>query len=133
MKCLYKSFKAFNGKLFAIMNGQRILIAECSPRIEVWKHTNELPILGKGSGIKAYKISIVFCEDDNSELKKYVDMDKLMGISSFELVTDVLKENGEEMVHMQLKNMTQTDIELYGDWTFNLDVVETNEILQKLK
>ena len=39
----------------------------------------------------------------------------------------------EEMVHMQLKNMTQTDIELYGDWTFNLDVVETNEILQKLK
>ena len=52
MKRVVKNLEAINGKMFVIMSTKRLLLFECSAKIELIEDSTHIPILGKGNIIK---------------------------------------------------------------------------------
>ena len=63
-KRLVKTLHFENGKLYAATQGRRILLAECQPKVEIYEHETDIPVLGRQSyTVKKRHISIVICSD----------------------------------------------------------------------
>lgn len=119
IKRLIKTLYLERGKLYVILEGRRILLASCEPRIEIFEHSTNVPILGKqGGSVKKHHITVVIC--GNLDFTREINEEFLQSVTSFELTADIQREDGifENIVFDKLD---VSEIDLDGDWTFEIE------------
>jgi hypothetical protein len=117
MKTLIKTLGAERGELFAVRNGQRVLLAEVKPLIRVYEHETSVPILGETRyTVKTRSFSLIICPGENTTQR--VDLDFLREVRCFDLAADISRQNGE-FERVLFNNLTPLEINLPGDWIFS--------------
>lgn len=106
------------GKLYIILEGRRILLANCEPKIEIFEHSTKVPILGKqGGSVKKHHITVVIC--GNLDFTREIDEEFLQSVTSFELTADIQREDGI-FENIAFDKLDVSEIDLDGDWTFEI-------------
>ncbi len=118
-KRLIKTLYFENGKLYVTTQGRRILLAECLPKIEIYEHVTEIPVLGRQSyTVKKRHISIVICSD--MEYTREADEKFLRTVSQFEVSADIQRADGV-FENIIFDNLYPVEIDLDVDWTFETE------------
>ena len=125
-KRLIKTLYCENGKLYSTTQGRRVLLAECVPKIEIYEHTTDIPVLGKGCVVKERHISIVLCND--MEYTRTVDVDFLRTVSRFELSADIQRTDGV-YENILFDEIYPKEIDLEDSWMFEM---ENQMLIRKL-
>ena len=127
MKRLLKTIQGENGELFALIDGNRILLANCKPSFELFEECVSVPILGTSYKVKSYKFVIVLCDD--LAYTREVSIDYFRKVKGFDLVVDIQRTDGVFEV-IKLNNIIPTEIELDGQWRF--EVTKDKELINKI-
>lgn len=126
-KRLVKTLHFENGKLYATTQGRRILLAECRPKVEIYEHETDIPVLGRQSyTVKKRHISIVICSD--MEYTRDVDEKFLRTVSQFELSADIQRVDGV-FENIIFDGLYPVEIDLDIDWIFE---TENQMLIRKL-
>ncbi len=128
MRRLIRTLECEGGKLYVTARGSRILLAQCKPKIEIVEDLQNIPILGKtGYSVRKRHFSIVLCKEPCTT--RNIDADFLRSVTGFDLSVDIQRRDGvyENVI---INNIIPTDIDLDGDWTF--DVPEQPDLTGKL-
>lgn len=126
MERLILTLPCERGELFYISAGRRILLANCTPCIEIYEHTSRVSAIG-GSGIKTIHAALALCGEP--DFTRAVDEDFLKTVDAFDLSADIQRKDGIfEVFHF--RNMQLHEINFEGEWTFELN--EKQEVLRKL-
>ncbi len=125
-KRLIKTLHFENGELYTVTQGRRVLLARCMPKIEIYEHITDVPMLGGSYAVKTWKVSIIIC--DEMDFTRSVDVDFFKTVSQYDLSADIQRADGvyEKIV---FDNLVPSVIELRGSWMFE---TENEEILKKL-
>lgn len=125
-KRLIKTLYFENGELYTVTQGRRVLLAGCAPKIEIYEHLSDVPVLGRSCAIKEWKVSIVIC--DGMDFTRRVDVDFLKTVTQFDLSADIQRTDGvyENIV---FDNLIPSEIDLSNSWVFG---TENQAILKKL-
>lgn len=128
IKRLVKTLMLENGKLFGTVGDQRVTLAYCEPRVEIYEHQQDIPVMNKRSySVKKIHAAIVLCP--TPETTRTVDAEYLSRISHFELSADTQRQDGIfEALRLDLSPL---EIDLDGDWEFEL--VGSPELIRKLR
>lgn len=127
MKRLLKTIQGENGELFALVDGNRVLLANCKSRFELFEERVDVPILGTSCKVKSYKFVIVLC--DELDYTREVSIDYLRKVRGFDLTTDIQRTDRVFEV-VKLNNIIPTEIELDGQWSF--EVTTNKELINKI-
>lgn len=126
-KRLVKTLHFENGKLYATTQGRRILLAECRPKVEIYEHETDIPVLGRQSYmVKKRHISIVICSD--MEYTRDADENFLRTVSQFELSADIQRVDGV-FENIIFDGLYPVEIDLDIDWIFE---TENQMLIRKL-
>lgn len=126
MERLLLTLPCERGELFYISAGRCVLLANCTPCIKIYEHTSYVSATG-GTGVKHIHAALALCGEP--EFTRAVDVDFLKSIDSFDLSADIQRRDGIfEVFHF--RNIQPRDIDLEGDWTFELN--EKPDVLRKL-
>lgn len=126
MKRLLLTLPCERGELFYISAGRRILLANCTPCIEIYEHSSQVSSIG-GTGVKRIYAALALCGEP--DFTRAVDEDFLKKVDSFDLSADIQRKDGVfEVFHF--RNMQLQEINFEGEWTFALN--EKQEVLRKL-
>ncbi|MDR1616679.1 MAG: hypothetical protein LBR98_06675 [Syntrophomonadaceae bacterium] len=88
MQTLIKAIEAERGELFAVRDGQRVLLAKVMPHIRIYEHETSVPILGETCyAVKIRSFSLIICPDGDTARK--VDVDFLRDVRRFDLAADI--------------------------------------------
>ena len=52
MKRLVKTLTGENGQLYTVQDGNRVLLANCIPQLEIYEEVTHIPALGAGAKVK---------------------------------------------------------------------------------
>ena len=127
MKKLIKTVEGADCKIFGIKNHQRYLIANATPRIEIYQNITSVNVLGKNtSQIKTYEFSLIICPDP--EIDSRIDCDILNDVGCFDL-TMFLKRKDDVFVPFEFRGLANFDIDQYEDWVFRVDDLEVTKEL----
>lgn len=74
-----------NGELYSILDSRRIKLADCTPKIEVYKLLSPVLILGRSCRVKQYQAALVLCDD--MDFTRHNDDKYLCAVSDFALST----------------------------------------------
>lgn len=86
---LVKTITCGNGNLYSITGGRRILLATCSPRIEITERSVNIKSIGvHGFNVKKNYITLVLCAAPG--LTRELDMDFWNTVTGFSIETDIL-------------------------------------------
>ena len=118
-KTLLKTIHLERGELYCTVNGNRCLIANCSPKLEIYENESTVSVLGKEQRIKKLEYSLVICY--NTEFTRKVDEKYLSSISSFDLKAQVQREDGVFEVCI-FNNIIPTDTWEDDNWKFEVVV-----------
>ena len=128
MEKTVKTIPLQNGKLFAIMSGNRILLYECEAEIEIVEHSAHIPALGKGRIITRRDAVLLITFE---HLPKFeVDERRLSG---FDFEGDHMKPDGSLMnlKFDRIQLLGDLDLTASGSCTFDLRC--SWEMLDRLK
>lgn len=127
IKRLVKTLRLEDGKLYGTVGDQRVTLAYCEPRVEIYEHRQDIPVMNKRSyGVKKMHAAIVLCP--TPETTRAVDAEYLSRVSRFELSADIQRQDGIfETLRLDLE---PTEIDLDGDWEFEL--IGSPELIKKL-
>ena len=118
MERLIKTISCEKGELYNIVGDKRLLLARCEPKLEIYEHSQSIPILGKRSyDVKRLHAVLVLCGEP--ELTRAVDEEYLERITRFEFVADIQRSDGV-FESMKFDNILPVEIWLDGDWTFEV-------------
>ena len=107
-----------NGELYGIVGSRRILLANCQPKVEVYEHSTRVTSIGRHSyDVKSNHAVLVLCPDP--ETTREVNAEFLQTVSQFDLRAEIQREDGVFEVIM-FENLYPNEIELGGDWEFEL-------------
>lgn len=128
IKRLIKTVKLESGKLYGTVGDQRITLAYCEPRVEIYEHRQDIPVMNnRNYGVKKIHAAIVLCP--TPETTRTVDAEYLSRISRFELSADTQRLDGIfEALRLDLSPL---EIDLDGDWEFEL--IGSPELIRKLR
>lgn len=122
MTTLIRTIDTENGKLYTISNGRRLPLADCTVKIQIYESRTNIPVLGKGSGVKKLYASLFVCGD--IEGVREITAEFLKTVSRFEATADILRQDGIfERVYFD--NIQPTEINLDGEWEFEISDIET--------
>ncbi len=115
---LVKTITCENGNLYSITDGRRILLAACSPRIEITEQSVNVKSIGvRGFSVKKNYITLVLCGTPG--LTRELDMDFWNKVTSFGLEADIQRTDGIfEKIYFD--NAIPQEIDLDGDWVFEV-------------
>lgn len=127
IKRLIRTLRLEEGKLYGTVGDQRIALACCEPRVEIYEHRQDIPVVNRHSyGVKKIHAAIVLCP--TPETTRIVDAEYLSRVSRFELSADIQRQDGIfEALRLDLE---PTEIDLDGDWTFELS--GSSELIKRL-
>lgn len=115
MKRLIKTLVGENGQLYTAQNGNRVLLANCIPQLEIYEEVAYIPALGAGAKIKKRHISLVLCGEP--ELTREVDTGFFRTVTKFDLSADFQRTDGV-FETLFFDALIPEEIDLDGDWTF---------------
>jgi hypothetical protein len=128
MRRLLKTIQLEDGKLYATIDGSRILLAECKPKIEVYEDRHKIRTIGSvGYSVKKLHITLVLC--DNMEFSREVDLELLNRISAFDLSAELQRKDGVFEV-LPFYNLLPDELDLDGEWSF--EVPKNSDVMNKL-
>lgn len=126
MKRLVKTLTGENGKLYTVQDGNRVLLANCIPQLEIYEEVTHIPALGAGAKVKKRHISLVLCGEP--ELTREVDTGFFRTVKRFDLSADFQRTDGV-FETLFFDALIPEEIDLDGDWTFL--VLDNPELLKK--
>lgn len=128
MKRVIKSLNAINGKMFVIMSAKRLLLFECSAKIELIEDSTHIPILGKGSIVKNRNAALLITFNQQPCFE--VVENELAG---FDFEGDFLRKDGiyEKLVFNNCLLDSDLDLTNGGQCRFELQC--TQSMIDKLK
>ena len=124
MKRLVKTLIGENGQLYTAQNGNRVLLANCIPQLEIYEEITPIPVKGMRGVVKKRHISLVLC----GELMREVDANFFKNSMSFDLSADFQRTDGV-FETLFFDALIPEEIDLDGDWTFL--VLDNPELLKK--
>lgn len=127
MKRLVKTLIGENGQLYTAQNGNRILLANCIPQLEIYEEITPIPVKGMRGVVKKRHISLVLCGE--LELMREVDANFFKNSMSFDLSADFQRTDGV-FETLFFDALIPEEIDLDGDWT--LEALDTPELLKKV-
>ena len=117
------------GQLYRVKDGDRFLLADCSPEIQIWVESEYVPILGELSyQLKETRLVLALCGD--MEFTQKVDRTFIRAISKFELAAGFLHKDGTTE-RFYFDNLVPKEIGLNGDWIF--DVIADQDMIRRLR
>ncbi|MEY8367550.1 hypothetical protein AALA24_02165 [Anaerovoracaceae bacterium 42-11] len=128
MEKTVKTIPLQNGKLFAIISSNRILLYECEAEIEIVEHSAYIPVLGKGRVITQRDAVLLITFE---HLPKFeVDERRLSG---FDFEGEYMKPDGSLMSLKfdRIQLLGDLDLTASGSCTFELQC--SREMLDRLK
>ena len=128
MKRLLRTIPCERGKIYYSYQGNRYLLAECEPEIEIYEESTSVPVLGSRSyGVKRLHMALAICGERSYTLECGPDV--FQPGKRFSLSADVLRQDGiYEVFHFE--DMIPEDIALDGNWVFSLN--EPPEVIRRL-
>ena len=127
IKRLIETLLLEDGELYGIVRGRRVLLARCEPKVEVYEHSTDVPVLGaQGYREKKRQIGMVLCPSPDTTRR--VDEDFLRTVTRFEVSADIQREDGI-FEKIRFDNLMPDEINLDGDWKFE---VGNNDIIKRL-
>lgn len=117
MKRLIKTLHGEQGELFCICEGRRILLSRCRPVVEILEEIQYISAIGNCGRVKSSRITVVLCREQ--DFTRAVDAAFLGTVTRFELRADIQRQDGifEQII---LDNLLPVEIDLSGDWKFEL-------------
>lgn len=115
MKRLVKTLAGENGQLYTVRNGNRMLLAQCVPKIEIYEEIAHIPALGAGAKVKKRHVSLVLCGEP--EMTREVDTEFFQKVTGFDLSADFQRTDGV-FETLFFDALIPEEIDLDGDWTF---------------
>lgn len=126
IKTLTRSIQADNGRVYACKEGRRVLISECSVKVEFYNYKAKIPILGTSqTDIKERHVHIVVGSDH--EYTRNIDTNYLSSISTFDLSFDIQREDGI-FETITCNNAIPIEIDIDDKWIF--DITNNKDILR---
>lgn len=127
-KRLVKTLLFEHGELYGIIDGRRILLARCEPRVELFEHSTDVPVLGEqGYQVKRCHIGIVLCPTPDTT--RNIDEKFLQMVTRFELSADIQRTDGI-FEKTFFDPLLPEEINIGGDWIFT--VSDQSQLLRKL-
>ena len=118
MQTLIKSISGERGKLYAITEGRRILLAEHDPKLEIYENSKRIEMIGSRSyDYKTNHVCITICGD--MDMTREVDADFLHRVTRFEFIGDFQHENGM-YERITLDNIAPIEMGAGIDWKFEV-------------
>ena len=111
MKRLVKTLTGENGQLYTVQDGNRVLLANCIPQLEIYEEVTHIPALGAGA-----------------KLTREVDTGFFRTVKRFDLSADFQRTDGV-FETLFFDALIPEEIDLDGDWTFL--VLDNPELLKK--
>lgn len=127
MKRLVKTLIGENGQLYTVQNGNRVLLANCIPQLEIYEEVTYIPALGVGAKVKKRHISLVLCGEP--ELTREVDVNFFKEAMRFDLSADFQRTDGV-FETLFFDALIPEEIDLDGDWIFW--VQDNQQVLKRL-
>lgn len=115
MKILVKTKRVENGKIFAYLSGERLLLAECNIEIEHYEEKTALKILGSPQAYKKKNTERYICS--NCDYTRELSSEFLNQVHSFDLEYDMQRQDGI-YERKQVYNIGLCEIDLPDTWTF---------------
>lgn len=120
MKTLIKTIHLENGELYGTIHGNRVKVAGCVPRIEVYEESTYISTIGKGYKVKKKHYKIVLCSD--LDFTRPIDEKYLTDVIRFELIADRQREDGI-FERLKLDSLIPIEIDLDGEWEFEVSAI----------
>ena len=128
MRRLLKTLYLENGELYATIGGNRILFANCEPKVEIYEDIHNIKTIGiNGYKVKTRKFTIVLCNE--IEFSRNVDVELLNRITEFNLLADIQRKDGV-FERLTFDNLIPDELDLNGEWSF--EVSQYSDITRKL-
>ena len=122
MTTLINTLASEKGELFTIGHGRRIQMACCRPEINIYEKVTDVPVLGKkGYAEKTMQFTITLCRA--MEFSREVTEETLQKVERYELTADLLRNEGI-VERFYFHNISLVEINLEGDWKFEVDVTQ---------
>lgn len=116
-KRLVKRIPFENGNLYGIVDGKRLLLAECKPEAEIYESVTEIRTIGsRGYPVKRHLAGLVLCP---TPVAVEFTEELFQRISCFDLSADYLREDGI-FESVCFNNLIPHEIDLDGDWEFEI-------------
>lgn len=128
MKRVIKSIPVENGKLYALADGSRYLLADCTARIEIVEDATELPVLGKGKVITKRAATILITFEHSPRFTA-----DPMALNGFGFQGEVLRQDGayEQIGFDHCLLVSDLDLTEAGECTFEIQC--SQEQLRRLR
>lgn len=118
MKRLVNTIYLENSELYTISNGRRIKLADCSARVEIYEHSEQIRTVGNlMCNVKKRHIKIVLCGEFN--FTRAVDSDYIKTVTAFEICGDLQREDGI-FERKCINGLIPLEIDLDGEWMFEI-------------
>lgn len=118
-KKLIRSISFENGTLYGTVEDRRLPLAGCDPVLELYEHTETVPILGTGYRAKTYRVKLIICK--NVEPTREITPDYIHKITQYDLTAEIQREDGI-FQDVTFNNITLTEMD--GEtWTFETDTI----------
>lgn len=124
--CLVKTLDTRNTKIYITKNGNRYLLTECDAKIEVYRRDKKVDIMASTRyECKKFYISIIVC--GKVVYKQDITEDYFDNVTSYEIATEIVKENKTEALVFKYIDRIETDE--MDSWEFSItnyeDVMKT--------
>jgi hypothetical protein len=126
MKRLVKTLTGENGQLYTVQDGNRVLLANCIPRLEIYEEITPIPVKGRRGVVKKRHISLVLCGE--AEMTREVDTGFFRTVKRFDLSADFQRMDGV-FETLFFDALIPVEIDLDGDWRF--EALDNPELLKK--
>ena len=117
MQRLVKTIYPENGELFCVSNGLRTRLAQCDVKLEILEEVQDIPMLG-GYKVKKYHMAVILC--NHVRLTRPVDTAFFKTVAAYDMTVDVQRLDGV-WESIPLDNLYPKDIELDGEWKFEIE------------
>lgn len=125
---LIKTIQLESGELYAEISGDRVLLARCEPKIEVYEQTMPVTaIVYKGKKYKRLRYSLILC--GNSVYTREVDEEYFYNTKGLTLIAEKQRYDGI-FERLTFDDLTINDIKSNMDLI--LDIKPNSEIMKKL-
>lgn len=127
MKRLIKTLTGENGQLYTVQDGNRVLLARCTPKLEIYEEAEPIRIMGASGKVKKRHVSLVLCGEP--ELTREVDTEFFRMVTGFDFSADFQRTDGV-FETLFFNALIPEEIDLDGDWTFWMQ--DNPEVLKRL-
>lgn len=115
-------------KLYATLDSNRIMLANCNAKMELYEESENIKVLGsKNCKVRKRRFTIVLCSD--MEYTRDITINILRKLRDYGLKFELQREDGV-FECFYINNLVPKDIEIGGEWVF--DVGDLPDEVEKL-